>query len=291
MFGKVFASLYQGSLRGQAHEILVFTNMIACADKEGFVDKHPRAIADECGLTVEQVRTAIANLEATDPESRTPDEEGRRILRIDDHRPWGWRLTNYLKYRDMRDEETRREQNREAQARKRSRQQASAHVSTHQRESAKVEVEVEGSKTDPSTAKQSQDLPAADAGGASAATMTRKARKGILEQAGLAGDCARAWAGRYGESPEWGRHVVALNKLGQRRDHGKLVAAFGRFVDCDEEWLADKTHHLSLFLANADRWLIDRASDPMSNLSPAGQKTARSLQRLVEKMEAKESTP
>ena len=74
MFGKVFASLYQGSLRGQAHEILVFTNMIACADREGFVDKHPRAIAEECGITVDEVRAAIANLEAPDPESRSPDE-------------------------------------------------------------------------------------------------------------------------------------------------------------------------------------------------------------------------
>src|SRR3990167_6045172 len=149
MFGKVFASLYQGSLRGQAHEILVFTNMIACADREGFVDKHPRAIAEECGITIEEVRAAIVNLEAPDPESRTPDQDGRRLLKIDVHRPWGWKLTNYLKYRDLKDEETRRETFRISQRKTRARQQASTGVNRRQPESSlstQAEVEAEEEK-------------------------------------------------------------------------------------------------------------------------------------------------
>lgn len=121
MFGKVFASLYQGTLRGRSREILVFTNMIACADRDGFVDKHPRAIAEETGLSLEDVAAAIEHLEAPDPESRSPAEDGRRIARIDDHRTWGWRIVNHLKYRTMRDEEARRETFRVSQRKRRAR--------------------------------------------------------------------------------------------------------------------------------------------------------------------------
>lgn len=126
MFAKLFASLYQGTLRGRAHEILVFTNLIAHCDPEGYVDKHFKAISEEVGITVDEVKAAIEKLEAPDPESRSPEEDGRRIVRIDDHRVWGWRIVNYGKYRRIRDEADRREQNRIAQARFR---EKSAYVS------------------------------------------------------------------------------------------------------------------------------------------------------------------
>jgi len=139
MYGKIFASLYQGTLRGRAHEILVFTNMIACADQYGVVDKHPRAIAEETGLTLDQTREAIAFLEAPDPESRTPEYGGARITKAFPNRVWGWSIVNYLKYRAMRNEEDRREQNRLAQERWRaSRKPTSADVSQDKPASAEV---------------------------------------------------------------------------------------------------------------------------------------------------------
>lgn len=115
MYVKLFASLYQGTLRGKSDEILVFTNLLAYADRYGIVDKHPRAIADETGLSIEDVSAAIQTLESPDPESRSPNEEGRRILRLDEHRAWGWQVTNYEKYRAIRNEDERREQNRLSQ--------------------------------------------------------------------------------------------------------------------------------------------------------------------------------
>jgi hypothetical protein len=117
MYCKLFASLYQGTLRGKSHEILVFTNLLAHADAEGYVDKHFRAIADEVGLTVEEVKTAITLLESPDSESRSPENEGRRLLRINDHRAWGWQVVNYAKYRNIKSDEDRRKANREAQQR------------------------------------------------------------------------------------------------------------------------------------------------------------------------------
>lgn len=122
MYAKIFASLYQGTLRGKSDEILVFTNLLACADKDGFVDKHWKAIADETGLTEDEVRKAILKLEGPDKDSRSPEKDGARISRIDDHRAWGWHITNYLKYRAIKSEEDRREQNRLAQERFREKQ-------------------------------------------------------------------------------------------------------------------------------------------------------------------------
>lgn len=153
MYAKLFTSIYQGTLRGNSNGILVFTNMLAHCDKHGICDIHPRAIAEEVGLSQEAVRAAILELEAPDDESRSPEEEGRRIVRMDDHRAWGWRVVNYLKYRAIRDEDDRREQNRLAQEAWRLRKQnkpASATVSPDQpiqRQKQKQEAEEE--KKDP----------------------------------------------------------------------------------------------------------------------------------------------
>jgi hypothetical protein len=117
MYAKIFSSLYQGTLRGNSHGILVFTNLLAHCDMTGIADIHPRAIADEVGLTASEVEAALLVLEAPEAESRSPDEDGRRIVRMDAHRAWGWRIVNFLKYRAIRNEEDRREQNRLAQDR------------------------------------------------------------------------------------------------------------------------------------------------------------------------------
>jgi len=161
MYCKLFASLYQGTLRGRSHAILVFTNMLATSDQYGIVDKHWKAIADEVGLSLEEVQAAIEELESPDSFSRSPDEGGRRIVPLDEHRNWGWRIVNYAKYRAIRNEEDRREQNRLAQERWRKKNKpASATVSQDKPRSAQAEaeayVEAEASKDKPSRASRSE---------------------------------------------------------------------------------------------------------------------------------------
>lgn len=130
MYVKLFTSIYQGTLRGNSRGLLVFTNLLAHCDSHGITDVHPRAIAEEVGLSIEQVREALDELESPDPESRSPEEDGRRIVRIDEHRAWGWRVVNYGKYRAIKNEDERREQNRISQQRYREKhsKQASASV-------------------------------------------------------------------------------------------------------------------------------------------------------------------
>ena len=164
MYAKLFTSLYQGTLRGNSHCLLVFTNLLAHCDKTGSCDIHPRAIAEEVGLTIDQVRAALDVLEAPDEESRSPEESGRRIIRLDEHRAWGWRVVNYLKYRAIRDEDDRREQNRISQERWRNKNKPpSAGVITSKPskpESAHTEAEGEKDLSQPSVAH-----PPAQAGG------------------------------------------------------------------------------------------------------------------------------
>ena len=115
MYAKIFKSMFDGTLRGRPDPLLVFINLLTHCDKEGFVDRHFKAIADETGIPIERVELAVTELERPDCESRTPELEGRRLERIDEHRNWGWRIVNYLKYRKIQDEEARRESQRERQ--------------------------------------------------------------------------------------------------------------------------------------------------------------------------------
>lgn len=160
MYGKIFASLYQGTLRGRSNEILVFTNMLAHAARDGSVDKHWRAISEETGLSIDEVKEAIDTLEAPDPESRSPEEEGRRLVRLDEHRAWGWRIVNHSKYRAIRSEEDRAEQNRLAQARWRERNKskpASAEGKTDkpmQKQRQEAETDAKAETLSPTTSPQ-----------------------------------------------------------------------------------------------------------------------------------------
>lgn len=151
MYAKLFASIYQGTLRGNTNGLVVFTNMLAHADAAGWVDIHPRAISEETGLTLEQVQAAITELESPDPESRSPEREGRRIVRMDEHRAWGWIVVNHGKYRAIRSDEDRREQNRLAQQRFReSRNKSKQAVSSSKQssaQSAQAEAEAEAEET------------------------------------------------------------------------------------------------------------------------------------------------
>jgi len=142
MFAKVFASLWDGTLADQWETWSTFVFMLAHCDADGVIDMTPQAISRRSCIPMDKVKAALEHLESPDPQSRTSELDGRRIERLDDHRDWGWRIVNYVSYRNMRDQEQRREQNRESQTRRRervsTRQQPSAAVSTCQHVSATV---------------------------------------------------------------------------------------------------------------------------------------------------------
>ena len=109
MYGKIFEIMYDGSLYGQWEAIVTFQQMIVLADKEGFIDITPPALSARTSIPLDIIKKGIEILESDDPYSRTYGEDGKRIIRIDENRPWGWKIVNYKKYRDIATQEERRE--------------------------------------------------------------------------------------------------------------------------------------------------------------------------------------
>ena len=102
--------MYEGSLAAVGWQAIVtLQQLVILADKYGTVDMTPEAIARLTTIPLEHVRVGLAALEQPDPDSRTPDEDGRRIVRLNPDRTWGWRIVNYEHFRTIRSAEERRE--------------------------------------------------------------------------------------------------------------------------------------------------------------------------------------
>ena len=98
--------------------------LVSVTDKTGVVDMTPEAISRRTTLPLEIIQMGIAALEQPDDQSRTPDLNGRRIVRLSDGREWGWQIVNYAHYRNMRSQEERREYMRKYQREYRAKQKA-----------------------------------------------------------------------------------------------------------------------------------------------------------------------
>lgn len=77
---------------------------LLAADEDGFVSGTAPGLAAQAHISVEGMRRAIAVFEAPDPDSRTPDHDGRRLERV----PRGWRVINLVAARDRARRESER---------------------------------------------------------------------------------------------------------------------------------------------------------------------------------------
>lgn len=122
MYGKLFSQMYDGTLatKGPWQALVTFQQLIILANKNGEVDMTPEAISRRTTIPLEIIQNGIERLMQDDPDSRSPDENGRRIVPLSEHRAWGWRIVNYDHYRKIRSEEERREYHRNYMREKRS---------------------------------------------------------------------------------------------------------------------------------------------------------------------------
>ncbi len=109
MYGKIFASLFTGSMRGKGDLQLVFTYMISNATEEGICDFTPQCISDATGKPIDLIERCLTELESPDEMSRTRSDDGRRIRKLDPSRPWGWHIINYQMYRSIATREAMKE--------------------------------------------------------------------------------------------------------------------------------------------------------------------------------------
>lgn len=119
MYGKIFESMYDGSLHEDYKSLIVFQQMIVLADEDGIIDLTPKSMSARTGIPLEYFEYAIPKLESPDDESRTPVESGRRIIRLDEHRTWGWQIVNYMWYRNIATREDKKKADRERIKKKR----------------------------------------------------------------------------------------------------------------------------------------------------------------------------
>ena len=120
MYSKIFRRIYESSIAENPSLRFTFMDLLVLADRDGIVDMTHEAIARITNRPLAEIRETIALLEGPDPKSRSPEEGGARIRRIDQHRDWGWVIINYDRFHDMAIEEDRRAATRERVRRYRS---------------------------------------------------------------------------------------------------------------------------------------------------------------------------
>jgi hypothetical protein len=95
--------MYDGTLVESWEALVTFQQMIVLADDVGTIDITPNALSARTGIPIAIIKKGIAVLESDDENSRSPTQNGRRLERLDSHREWGWRIINYMQYRQLAD--------------------------------------------------------------------------------------------------------------------------------------------------------------------------------------------
>lgn len=122
MFGKVFDTMYTGSMVGAGP--MVFALMpyaVTHCNADGLVEINPRLVSALIGAPVEDVEQALQYLMSPDPDSRSDAEEGRRLVK---EGPFLYRLVNHAKYRNLQNAEDQRTHTRERVRRLRQKRKA-----------------------------------------------------------------------------------------------------------------------------------------------------------------------
>lgn len=97
-YTKLFSSILASSIWSEDDQTrIVWITLLAMADKHGEVHASVPGLARLAGVPIAATETALQRFLSPDPYSRTPDNEGRRLLPMEG----GWRIANHAKYRLM----------------------------------------------------------------------------------------------------------------------------------------------------------------------------------------------
>ena len=109
MYVKLFSDILLSSLWAEDNNVrIIWITLLLLADEDGMVRSTAAGIAHTARIDPEKTKQALITLERPDPDSRTPDNEGKRIERVEG----GYMVLNYLRYREMTDRERQRAQSR-----------------------------------------------------------------------------------------------------------------------------------------------------------------------------------
>ena len=98
-YAKLFGSILQSSIWDAPSDIrCVWITMLALADRDGVVEAAVPGLAHEARVSRATCEQALAIFMAPDPDSRTPDHDGRRIEKCEG----GWRLLTYEMHQERK---------------------------------------------------------------------------------------------------------------------------------------------------------------------------------------------
>lgn len=111
MYGKHYASMYEGSMRGAGSAFFavwgwIISHMRPDRQHGTVVELNAELVAFVIGERVEVVEEVVAKMCAPDERSRSKTEEGRKLVRVGEY---GYRVVNGAHYRAIRDEQDRRD--------------------------------------------------------------------------------------------------------------------------------------------------------------------------------------
>ncbi len=105
-YTKLFASIVASTVWDTPPAVTkVWVTMLAIADKDGIVQASVPGLAHFARVARDDAAEALRLFLAPDPDSRTPENEGRRIEAVEG----GWRLLNHGKYRELMSQDDLRE--------------------------------------------------------------------------------------------------------------------------------------------------------------------------------------
>ena len=130
MFGKHFESTYTGSMMGAGALVFAVWGYVISHTRQSKVELNPKLLSLLIGEPEEAIKNTIAKLCEPDPNSRTKDYDGRRLIRQGE---FEYEVVNYEKYRRLGSVDERREYHRNYWNSKRSK--ATQQDSTHSTDS------------------------------------------------------------------------------------------------------------------------------------------------------------
>jgi len=118
MFGKFFATTFTGSMMGSGTDVFAVWGYVIANAQHSQIELNPKLLAAVLGSTPEAMQAAIDVLCAPDPNSRSVEHNGMRLLR---EGQFAYHVVNHEKYRALRNDDDRREYFRQKKAESRAR--------------------------------------------------------------------------------------------------------------------------------------------------------------------------
>ena len=176
-YTKLFNSIVTSTIWSEDDKTrIVWITMLALADKNGEVQGSIPGLARIAGVPIDDCRASICKFLSPDPDSRTKDDEGKRIEEIDG----GWVLLNHSKYRGMASDDDRRNQAAIRQQRVRDRK-------------ARQSVTPESRDSHATVTPESRQIPQAEA---EANTEAEELKDKVVEIAAIASEVVEFWNSR-----------------------------------------------------------------------------------------------